>query len=162
MNPKMIYNKVKKKVPTIVGGLVVVAGSAGCKAFTPPEPRSSTRDDFDRQIGLVLLATPVEGDENRTYFANTWDRYIKDVDGDGLADAITWGDDADWIAEGYQGTNGVYKVSGFHIYTSRAKVMTPEIRAAATRALNGDQDLSHLIAQENHRLYQEEKQGGSQ
>ncbi len=155
MDSQTLYQKTKKSIGRATLAGLAVLSLNGCEFFENPVARNPTRDEFDKHWGTVSLVRPEEGDENSA-FPNIWNRDIRDLDGDGLADAITSGFRAYWVAEGYQGTGGVYRgKNGVSVLTENARIMTPEIRAAATRALNGDQDLAYLIAQENYSLEQD-------
>ena len=141
-----LSQKLGREIRTAVVGGLAVLGAVGCSDSQKVLP-DVTREEFNNYAGAVLADSPDSSFD---------ELYIKDINGDGQADVLAFGPRAYWIAFEYKNVEGQEPKSGY--LTDDARIMTHEMREAATRALKADQDLAYLIAKENHRL---SLQGGS-
>jgi len=133
------------KLALILGGLTLGGiGISSCIKYLNRDIRieKPNPENFNGAWGSV---------EDYTYGRGGPTRFIVDEDNDGNADLIQYGGKADWVAEGYQPPKG-------NFFTRDARVMTPEMREAATEAMKTDQRLSYLMAQRAYEL--QEQTGG--
>ncbi len=142
--------KIKLGLIPLLGGLTCLAYYAP-KAYNflskPEELVEPKREDFDKnwakscaavRIPLIATVDDIGGDF-----------YIRDLDNDNTADSMSFAGCPRWIADGYQNQVSI---------NPDTRVMTPEIRDAATEALHADRELGFLVAQEEYRLAKEERE----
>ncbi|MBS3086469.1 hypothetical protein J4422_02095 [Candidatus Pacearchaeota archaeon] len=145
----------RKTLRSLLGIATVGLALAGCEleGF-----RDVTREEFNKAGAVVNLIYPAVGDtfynsgpSTGTYIER--DLSIVDVDGNGTADIIKgeFGLSIKFVADEFANR----KIG--RLETNYARLMTPEMREAATRALKADQDLAYLIAKKNYKVYLEIK-----
>ncbi|MBI2146088.1 hypothetical protein HYU22_01975 [Candidatus Woesearchaeota archaeon] len=96
---------------------------------------------FDRQSASVIMPL---GSGPYYLFSRA---YVRDLNGDGQADLIGSVGEAYYVAPEFVPT--LDKVN-----KGRARVMTPEIRDAATRLVQANSDLGYLLAVDRYRVQQ--------
>ncbi len=69
--------------------------------------------------------------------------YVKDLDGDGIVDAIHFAGSVHFIADGYQDEVSQY---GFYHINEDTLPLTPELRQLATKAMNLDRQVALEMA----------------
>lgn len=109
-------------IPRLIGIPLVLILTTGCPEKDRYIPRE---EDFRSLHGMVA----------GTYMQGRIEGYIRDLDGDGRADAITGSGRAYWVASGYE--------NHFRKYD---RIMSEEMREAATASMQSDQRLAYLMA----------------
>ena len=132
-----------------LAGLTALA-MGGCYELREPK-----RDDYNKASSALKFNFPLAKDTLSVPSFSTRDLMIFDVDSNGTADIIGNRDDGvELVAEEFYDLDIINDMSA-----RRAKLMTSEIREAATRALQADQNLSYLMAKEQYTSYLKNKQG---
>jgi len=115
--------------------------------------RDVTEEEFDSHAGSFNMIYPTEADSvGRAYFGR--EVFIFDLDEDGQADILSSANWVYWRASDFSEED----LGNRGYITMDARLMTPKIRDVATRVMGADRELSLLVAKENYRLDQEERQ----